>query len=536
MSSCSRTASFALAAAACVVCCASEPPARPTRQQIAQWVVQLGDDDFSVREEASRKLYEAGPPAEEALQEAAHGDDAEVVRRARDILVRFKWGLYADTPKDAVDRINRYRDSDLNGKLAVVQELLAAGPSGYRALFKIAGAEDDPEVRGPVYKLINDEVKRVAPQLLLEEKYDVLEPLLDAVLANDPQEGAEDYAAYWMMRGTLDEHIAHFKALAVKGADAEKNGELVAHLLHAKGDLAGARAAADKANRPELADALLYEAGDWKALAGRPVRAPSNVSYEVLGFQATYHRLAGDARGFDAAVAQLRKDVDAAPEDEYQRFYLAKVLFLNDRPAEGLDVVLHMPNQQAAAFEMLAAQMRYAEALKLADDAKEAPSQETPVLEILKARTLYTLGEKDKATAIFAHFGDQIHSVGAASWPEPLIDAEMRVGLRDQAFENAAQVLAASKDQGELKWLFAKLFPKKAETAEALWTILAERPNGTLAAAMKDLRALLDGTADPEVVSEVYTRALLNGFTGPNRQEAGKSPLRRRGSRPGVQG
>ncbi len=132
MSSLSRPASFALAAAVCVVCCAAEPPARPSRQQIARWVVQLGDDDFSVREEASRRLFEAGPPAEEALQEAAHGNDAEVVRRARDILVRFKWGLYADTPKDVVVRINRYRDSDPNGKLAVVQELLAAGPSGYR--------------------------------------------------------------------------------------------------------------------------------------------------------------------------------------------------------------------------------------------------------------------------------------------------------------------------------------------------------------------------------------------------------------------
>ena len=38
-----------------------------------------------------------------------------------------------------------------------------------------------------------------------------------------PEQGVEDYAAYWMMRGTLDEHIAHFKAMAAKGPDAEKN-------------------------------------------------------------------------------------------------------------------------------------------------------------------------------------------------------------------------------------------------------------------------------------------------------------------------
>ncbi len=366
-------------------------------------------------------------------------------------------------------------------------------------------------MRGPVYKLINDEVKRVAPQLLLEEKYDVLEPLLDAVFANDPQEGAEDYAAYWMMRGTLDEHIAHFKALAAKGADAEKNGELVAHLLHAKGDLAGARAAADKANRPELADALLFEAGDWKALAGRPVRAPSNVPYEVLGFQATYHRLAGDAHGFAAAVAQLRKDVDAAPNDDYQRFHLAKVLFLNDRPAEGLDVILHMPNQQAAAFEMLAAQMRYAEALKLADDAIEANSPDATILEILKARTLYTLGEKDKAMAIFSRYGGQIQGTAGASWPEMLIDAEMRVGLKNQALEQAALVLADSRDQGWSQRLFPKLFPKKAETAETLWRALEGLPddgasNTARAEVMKKLHGLLDGTADAHALADLVQR------------------------------
>ena len=361
MSSVSRTASIALATAACVFCFAAEPPARPTKDQIAQWVEQLGDDDFSVREEASQKLYEAGPTAEEALQEAAHGEDAEVVRRANAILAKFRWGLYADAPKSVVDRVNRYRGADLNGKLAVVKELLNGGPADFRTLFKIASAEDDPAVHGAVYGQLTIEVKRLAPQMLLDEKYDALEPLLDAVLANDPEEGIEDFAAYWKMRGTLDEHIAHFKALAAKGSDAEKNSEFVAHLLHAKGDLAGAREAADKAGRPELADALLFEAGDWKALADRPVHSPSGILYETLALQATYHRLAGDAKGFDDAVAQLRKIMDAAPGDEYEKFNLAKVLFLNDRPAEGLDVVLHTPNREVAAFELLAAQMRYGE-------------------------------------------------------------------------------------------------------------------------------------------------------------------------------
>ena len=191
MPSLSRIMLLALAAAACALCSAAEPPpAKPTKEQIAQWVKQLGDDDFSTREEASQKLYGAGQAAEEALQDATGSDDAEVVRRARIILDKFKWGLYADAPKDVVDLINRYRNADRNGKQSVIKELLAAGPSGYRTLFKIAGAEDDPAVRRDVYGNLRDEVKRLAPQMILEENYDTLQLLLDVVLANEPEEDA----------------------------------------------------------------------------------------------------------------------------------------------------------------------------------------------------------------------------------------------------------------------------------------------------------------------------------------------------------
>ena len=59
----------------------AEPSAKPTPAQVAHWVRQLGDDDFNLREEASKKLYEAGQVAEAALQEATGSDDAEVAPR-----------------------------------------------------------------------------------------------------------------------------------------------------------------------------------------------------------------------------------------------------------------------------------------------------------------------------------------------------------------------------------------------------------------------------------------------------------------------
>ena len=51
------------------------------------------------------------------------------------------------------------------------------------------------------------------------------------------------------------------------------------------------------------------------------------------------------------------------PLPEYENIYLAKVLFLNDRPAEAVDMLARSPNGDAMAFEVLAAQTKYKEAL-----------------------------------------------------------------------------------------------------------------------------------------------------------------------------
>ena len=499
--------SMSLAAAALTIafaCTAADAPARPTKEQIAQWVRQLGDDDFSTREDASRKLYEAGQAAEAALQEATHSDDAEVARRSVEIMDKFKWGLYPDAPKKVVELVSRYRAADRNGKEAVIRELLDGGPSGYRTLLKIAGAEEDASVRSGTFAIIEPVLMRVAPQMLVEENYDTLELLLDVLLANDADQGVGHYASYWMMRGKLDERIAHFKGVAGKGPDGSRSWEVLANLYHAKGDLAGARDAAEKAEKPELADAMLFEAGDWKELAKRPVHTESNIPYEALGFQAAYRRLSGDAKGFEDAVADLRKLSDAQPGDEFERFHLAKVLFLNDRPGDAIEVLVNTPNRQAAAFEALAAQTKYKAALELADKAKAAGAPEAAALEILKARTLYSLGDKDKALALFAHYGDEIKDGADASWFEGLVEAENKVGLKDQAAEHAAKVLSTSRDLGWPGRLFPKLFPKNGEAAEALWAFLRQKKaDQAPEAAMKELRGLLGGKADAKVVTDL---------------------------------
>ena len=245
---------------------AAEPPSKPSQEQIAQWVRQLGDDDFTVRETASKKLYEAGQAAEGALLEATGSQDAEVARRASEIMDKFKWGLYPEAPKEIVDLVTRYRSATPQGKNDVISELLKAGPSASRPLLKIVRAEDDPTIREGVFNLIHDELALQAPQRIVDEKYDALEPLVELLVAANVERGAGYYAAYWQMRGKLDERIAQLKTMSGKTLDVKRTWEIIAYLDHAKGDLTAARDAAEKAEKPALVDALLLEAGDWKEL------------------------------------------------------------------------------------------------------------------------------------------------------------------------------------------------------------------------------------------------------------------------------
>ena len=121
---------------------AAAPASKPTPKQIAQWIEQLGDNSFSVREKASKNLWEAGAAAESALEKASKSDDPEVVRRSRELLGKFHWGIYPDTPAEIVALIHAYQSSEGQAHLEVLQKLLDSGPAGLRAVLKIAHREE----------------------------------------------------------------------------------------------------------------------------------------------------------------------------------------------------------------------------------------------------------------------------------------------------------------------------------------------------------------------------------------------------------
>jgi predicted Zn-dependent protease len=486
---------------------AAEP--RPSKEDVARWIKDLGSEDFQKREAASQKLWAAGAVAEAALEKAARDEDIETSRRASEILERFRWGIYPDTPKEVQERIGRYQTADASGKLAILDELMALGLHGARTVVKIATVEKDGDIRRQIFGKLTNEMARLAPTLLADERHETLENLLDLTLEHEYRLGIGHYAAYALLRGDLDARIDRFEKSEKVGPNPKRDAEILARLYRARGKPTAALEAARRSGNEELVDGLLFEAGDWKELAHRAGPASAGGDAEKHGYRAAYNRLAGNGKEFDAVLAELRNltaNSPVSPDGDYLYIGIARAFFLNGKPADGL-AALERGGQFVDLYEILAYQGRFAEAFALIEKARKANSRDLPHLEILHARTLCQLGDADKGKAILARYAEQIKPGNDLSWFENLVDAEFRAGLKDEAFRHALAVMNVSSDQGWPLRLLRKLFPNRGEDAVALWRFLSNHgPDADAPARMQRLRRLLGGKPEAAEVRELLQR------------------------------
>ncbi|HWG43533.1 MAG TPA: hypothetical protein VN688_12165 [Gemmataceae bacterium] len=476
---------------------AAAPAPKPTAKQIAQWIEQLGDNSFAVREQASKKLWAAGQAAEPALEKAIKSDDAEVVRRARDLLDKFRWGIYPDTPAEIAAGIQAYQSSEGNQRLEALQRLLQAGSTGLKAVLKISKAEKDPNQRKTFGQIVSSKLPSAFARVLETNNYEEFEGLLEGGHDNEIIDN-QQYAAYWLLRGKLDERITRFRSLLAKTPAEKRLAETLIYLYRAKGDLTAARKAAEKAERGDLIEGILYEAADWKALAARPGAPVGRDTVEKLAYQAAFARLAGNQKDFETFLGDLRKLADQGPGRGISSFAVAKAFLVNDRPIDGLALLAKTPDRHAIQFEILCARLQYGEAMKLVAQTRPADSKEQKLLEILQARTLYMLGEKDKAQALFTRLAEQIKDNSDAFWVSNLLETEYRIGLIDQAFKHCAKAMSDGRPKGEKLGqggtYLSKVFPNHTQTAEAWWELLRQKfKDETSEAVLKRLRKLMDG-------------------------------------------
>ena len=479
-------------------------PKPPTEAEIANAVRDLGSGRFAVRERASKILWEAGALAEPALKEAAKNSDAEVSSRAKAILEKFDWGIYPDTPKEVLDQIQAFRAGDKNARTAAIGELIRMRPVRFATLRKLLAHEENPDTRLELYQRMAHEARQAVPELLGNGDVAGAEELLETCLYGSVEESATDYAAFQFLRGTLDKAVARFeKERAVGGASGDRAAEVLVYLYRVKRDWPKALKAAEQTKKEDLIEAVLWEAGDWKALAKRP-KVNQGLGNEA-GLYAAYERLAGNAAKFDEAVADIKKAADAAGDDRNEVRMAADALLLNGRAEDALKLLLDKKRNLALTFDLLCAQMRFKEAFALVDAARDEDTDpgERSEIEVRRARMLYMLGDRDSALQLFRKLAESIKEPSDLQLARTLVRTEARLGLKELAGDHAARAIdklgkAGARDG--FSQLLEPVFDRNKDVAETWWLALrAAAPDDDPAAVMKRVREVLGGKAGKEL-------------------------------------
>jgi hypothetical protein len=145
--------------------------------QVKKWIDELGDADFTTRENAHKNLWKAGSDAEEQLKLALKGDDAEIRKRSLELLEKFKWGIYHDSPIAIIDLIQAYQSGTLQDKEKSIAKLIEMGGLGVKSVIKIINAEEQEEVRNSVLSYASKSVSKVIPYLIEKNEFKFLEVL-----------------------------------------------------------------------------------------------------------------------------------------------------------------------------------------------------------------------------------------------------------------------------------------------------------------------------------------------------------------------
>jgi tetratricopeptide (TPR) repeat protein len=525
----SRIAALLLILGLAAAAAAADPPAKPpTKEQIAELVKALGSDSFEEREKASKALWKAGQAAETALRQVLKDGDPEAIRRAREILEKFDWGLYPETPEAVANLIERYRSGTPEDQAAVVPKLLEHGSSGFTALMKIAAAEKSPEAKALIWQLLAADMPRLAGALLAEGQDARLEEILEQALTGEGDQPSANYAAYLMVRGKLDEKI---RALEKKAAGSSKPGDktdlTLAYLYRAKGDLVGARKYAERAEHPPLLQTILIEQEDWKALLkslDSPAAAPPGgflappVGPAPHGLRVACLRLMGDRQRFEAELAKLAADPNSG--------VALPVFLLNGRPDDAL-TWLTKNNQHASAAELLAARQRFRQALEMTDKPAAADKGGDPMTpRLFKAGLLARLGERKQARELFDKLVAAIKpEEGGPGGLLTVLIAEYNAGFKDEAFARAATLMGNADGEGDSGILDLLFQPAGVEASvRPWWTFLRRKfPKDDAAATLKRMRDLL-GRKMPARDAAALIKELANDAAKKPQNSPGPAP------------
>lgn len=222
-------------------------------KSLPELIQDLADDQFRVRENASRAIWKMGEPALEALQETAQGKDPEQAYRANELLRMIQLHITPETDPAVIALVERYAKASGNEKVTLFDQLNKR--RAWRQLLKLYAAETSPELQSRLFRSIEGVAVIAARERLLLDDAAGAREFLEMAPADAA--GLMALADFHRSQGTLDAELKRAKTLEGPRASAWQCA-----LHRAAGNLEAARDAAAAAGELRLSAAMATLLGD----------------------------------------------------------------------------------------------------------------------------------------------------------------------------------------------------------------------------------------------------------------------------------
>jgi Tfp pilus assembly protein PilF len=208
-------------------------------------------------------------------------------------------------------------------------------------------------------------------------------------------------------------------------------------------------------------------------------------------------RLLGQKDDFEREVRKLADATDEVAADSF--------LLLNGRPEEAL-AYLDKHKNRLTAIDVLAAQYRFREAFAMAEKGKGDPDADPYDFDLARANLHAKLGERKKAAEIYRKLAESTKDADPNGRAFTLVHEVYYAGLKDEAFEHAADLLAKkdAETSGILNSLLSTLFPQAGGGADPWWALLRKKyPKVDAKATLTRLRDLFDRRKNPKELADL---------------------------------
>jgi tetratricopeptide (TPR) repeat protein len=474
--------------------------------QVKKWIDELGDADFTTRENAHKNLWKAGSDAEEQLKVALKGDDAEIRKRSLELLEKFKWGIYHDSPIAIIDLIQAYQSGTLQDKEKSIAKLIEMGGLGVKSVIKIINAEEQEEIRNSVLSYASKSVSKVIPYLIEKNEFKFLDQILQMMLENRAEGVFSNYAVYAILSSSTDKIINELSKNKPPKISDEINKEILAYLYRSKGEHNDALKFAKESKNPELYTQLALEASKWKVVLDTD-HFPDDLLLGKLGYKLAMYRLINEKTEFDGAKKTLveiaeeltGKDKNGVESTE-QLFQTAKIALLNYMVPEGIDCLLKNKKRMMVA-EIYASRFEFDKIKSLIEEAKNENAKDVPSLEIHWAKILYGLGEKEQALKILDQYSSRIADKSEGDWPLKLVNAWILIKKKDRALDDAASYLQKIEHREASGRMLNKMFGDDSEFYDPLFRFFFKKKSTeTAQGVIKQINDLHDKKLESKVV------------------------------------